>query len=178
MPDQNNQLHQLHELGQSVWLDYIRRDILRNGDLQRMIAEHDLRGVTSNPSIFEQAIGKSDDYDSALEALTCASREGAPFAIAVIDHGSQGLDAVALLRAIDRQPALRALRTLVLSPGAVERETFWRSERRRMVARAMFWKCVVARSGRIRTRRATNPAVNSRSASWATSEVEPAASMA
>jgi len=69
MADEKNPLHQLHELGQSVWLDYIRRDILRNGELQRMIGEHDLRGVTSNPSIFEQAIGKSDEYDSALEAL-------------------------------------------------------------------------------------------------------------
>ncbi len=69
MAQGTNALHQLHQQGQSVWLDYIRRGILRNGELETMIREHDLRGVTSNPSIFEQAIGDSDDYDDALEAL-------------------------------------------------------------------------------------------------------------
>lgn len=68
MPDTNkNPLHDLHALGQSVWLDYIRREILENGELERMIRQYDLRGVTSNPSIFEQAIGQSDDYDDAFE---------------------------------------------------------------------------------------------------------------
>jgi transaldolase len=67
-------LQQLHELGQSVWLDYIRRGILRNGELERMIQEDALRGVTSNPSIFEQAIGGSDDYDEALESLAGEGR--------------------------------------------------------------------------------------------------------
>ncbi len=64
-----NPLHELHILGQSVWLDYIRRGILDNGELERMIREFDLRGVTSNPSIFEQAIGDSTDYDAELERL-------------------------------------------------------------------------------------------------------------
>ena len=64
-----NPLHQLHPLGQSVWLDYIRREILENGELEGMIARYDLRGVTSNPSIFEEAIAKSDDYDGAMEEL-------------------------------------------------------------------------------------------------------------
>jgi transaldolase len=68
MPE-SNPLHHLHPLGQSVWLDYIRREILENGELEAMIARYDLRGVTSNPSIFEEAIGKSDDYDSAMEEL-------------------------------------------------------------------------------------------------------------
>ncbi len=62
-------LHELHELGQSVWLDYIRRGMLENGELERMIRDYDLRGVTSNPSIFEQAISDSTDYDAALERL-------------------------------------------------------------------------------------------------------------
>jgi transaldolase len=62
-------LRSLTGLGQSVWLDYIRRDILENGELERMIRENALRGVTSNPAIFEQAIAGSDDYDEALEAL-------------------------------------------------------------------------------------------------------------
>ena len=64
-----NPLHELHALGQSVWLDYIRRGILDNGELEEMIRRYDLRGVTSNPSIFEQAIGDSDDYDDAFDFL-------------------------------------------------------------------------------------------------------------
>ncbi len=65
----DDRLHTLHELGQSVWLDYIRRGILESGELERMIRDWDLRGVTSNPSIFEKAIGGSTDYDEELAAL-------------------------------------------------------------------------------------------------------------
>lgn len=64
-----NPLHQLHALGQSVWLDYIRRGILDDGTLESMIEDHGLRGVTSNPSIFEQAMAGSDDYDDEFETL-------------------------------------------------------------------------------------------------------------
>lgn len=67
--NERNPLHELHPLGQSVWLDYIRREILENGELEAMIAKYDLRGVTSNPTIFEEAIGKSDDYDDAMQEL-------------------------------------------------------------------------------------------------------------
>ena len=62
-------LEELTRLGQSVWLDYIRRGILDNGELERMIRERSLRGVTSNPAIFEQAIARSDDYDDELALL-------------------------------------------------------------------------------------------------------------
>jgi transaldolase len=55
----------LLELGQSIWLDYLRRGMLRSGELAGLIAAG-LRGMTSNPTIFEQAIGKSTDYDDAL----------------------------------------------------------------------------------------------------------------
>lgn len=68
-------LHDLHALGQSVWLDYIRRGILDNGELEEMIRRYDLRGVTSNPSIFEQAIGDSDDYDDAFDVLAADQAE-------------------------------------------------------------------------------------------------------
>jgi transaldolase len=64
-----NPLLELHELGQSVWLDYLRRGMLDDGSLLRMLRTHGLRGVTSNPSIFEEAIGDSDDYDEALDEL-------------------------------------------------------------------------------------------------------------
>ncbi|MGH9706010.1 MAG: transaldolase family protein, partial [Candidatus Acidiferrales bacterium] len=57
-----NPLKALNALGQSVWLDYIRRSLITSGELARMIEEDGLRGVTSNPSIFEKAIAGSTDY--------------------------------------------------------------------------------------------------------------------
>jgi transaldolase len=70
-----SRLHSLHEQGQSVWLDYIRRGIIESGELEGMIRQYDLRGVTSNPSIFEEAIGKSDDYDDAMETFAAEGTE-------------------------------------------------------------------------------------------------------
>jgi transaldolase/glucose-6-phosphate isomerase len=63
-----NPLNQLAQAGQAIWLDFIERKILQNGDFQRLIADDDLRGVTSNPSIFEKAIGEGDEYDAAVAA--------------------------------------------------------------------------------------------------------------
>ena len=60
---------QLAELGQSLWYDNIERRLIENGDLERLITQGDIRGLTSNPSIFNNAIGKSNDYDSALVPL-------------------------------------------------------------------------------------------------------------
>lgn len=54
------------ELGQSIWLDYIRRDLVETGALERLIAEDGLRGLTSNPAIFEKAIAGSSQYDVSL----------------------------------------------------------------------------------------------------------------
>src|SRR5690606_38685320 len=68
-------LEELTRLGQSVWLDYIRRGILDNGELERLIRERSLRGVTSNPAIFEQAIARSDDYDDELALLAAEGAE-------------------------------------------------------------------------------------------------------
>jgi transaldolase / glucose-6-phosphate isomerase len=63
-----NALRTLNEFGQSVWLDFVSRDLLKTGQLTRLIAEDGLRGVTSNPSIFEKAIGHGDDYDDLIRA--------------------------------------------------------------------------------------------------------------
>jgi transaldolase/glucose-6-phosphate isomerase len=63
-----NPLRALQVFGQSVWLDYIRRSLITSGELQRLIDEDGLRGVTSNPTIFEKAISGSSDYDDILEA--------------------------------------------------------------------------------------------------------------
>jgi len=62
-----NPLLQLAVYGQSVWLDYIRRGLITSGELARLIREDGLRGVTSNPAIFEKAITGSTDYSEALE---------------------------------------------------------------------------------------------------------------
>ncbi|MGE5217025.1 MAG: bifunctional transaldolase/phosoglucose isomerase [Chloroflexota bacterium] len=64
-----NPLKELEETGQSIWLDYIRRNLLRNGDLKRMVEQDGLRGVTSNPTIFEKAMAGSTDYDEALRRI-------------------------------------------------------------------------------------------------------------
>jgi transaldolase/glucose-6-phosphate isomerase len=64
-----NPLKTLLKFGQSLWLDYIRRDLLTGGELKRMIAEDGLRGMTSNPAIFEKAIVGSTDYDDILATL-------------------------------------------------------------------------------------------------------------
>jgi len=64
-----NPLKQLGTLGQSIWLDYIRRDLMANGGLRRLIADDGLRGMTSNPSIFEKAIAESHDYDEDIKGL-------------------------------------------------------------------------------------------------------------
>lgn len=67
-------LKRLQEFGQSVYMDEIRRSWLTDGTLQSLIDEDGLRGVTSNPKIFQQAIGESNDYDGAVEDL---ARRGA-----------------------------------------------------------------------------------------------------
>jgi len=64
-----NPLVELQTLGQSVWHDNIRRDLLTSGALQRMVAEGEITGLTSNPTIFEQAISKSTDYDEDLRSF-------------------------------------------------------------------------------------------------------------
>jgi transaldolase len=64
-----NALQELGTLGQSIWLDYIRRDLIASGRLRRLIEEDGLRGMTSNPSIFEKAIADSHDYDEDIRAM-------------------------------------------------------------------------------------------------------------
>ena len=64
-----SRLHQLSELGQSVWIDYLSRDLLRTGDLERMTREDAVVGVTSNPTIFQKAISHGDAYDEQLREV-------------------------------------------------------------------------------------------------------------
>ncbi len=68
-----NPLEALQEYGQSVWLDYIRRSLITSGALRRLIKEDGLRGVTSNPAIFEKAITGSTDYTALLSTTSARS---------------------------------------------------------------------------------------------------------
>jgi len=63
-----NPLLQLGQAGQSIWLDYLHRKLIEDGELRRLIEDDGLKGMTSNPSIFEKAIGEGSDYDDRLEA--------------------------------------------------------------------------------------------------------------
>jgi transaldolase len=70
----NNPLIKLAGCGQSVWLDYIRRQMIDSGELQALIDQDGLRGVTSNPAIFQQAIAGSADYDESIRKLAQAGK--------------------------------------------------------------------------------------------------------
>jgi transaldolase/glucose-6-phosphate isomerase len=83
IPKGANPLRGLSDFGQSVWLDYIRRSLITSGELKRLVAEDGLRGVTSNPSIFEKAIAGSTDYEAVIDSAA-----------------SSGLDAKALYEKI------------------------------------------------------------------------------
>ena len=64
-----NPLLELNKFGQSVWLDFIRRDLVTGGGLQKLISEDGLAGLTSNPAIFEKAMGGGNEYSAAIRAL-------------------------------------------------------------------------------------------------------------
>lgn len=71
-----NPLLRLREAGQSVWLDFLRRSLVAEGGLERLVREDGVSGVTSNPSVFGKAIGGSADYDEAIGAM--AEKRGGP----------------------------------------------------------------------------------------------------
>ncbi len=82
-----NKVKQIHSFGQSIWLDFIDREIMKSGNLKKLIDEDGVRGVTSNPAIFEKAITSSSDYDADIKALakTTNSNEELFFGLAVTD---------------------------------------------------------------------------------------------
>ncbi len=82
-----NPTQELHELGQSLWLDNITRGILNDGTLKRYIEDDSITGLTSNPTIFDQAIGGGDDYDEQIAQLASQGKTGeaAFFELALAD---------------------------------------------------------------------------------------------
>src|SRR5207248_1202774 len=65
-----NPLREVEALGQSIWLDYMRRDLITTGKLQQMVDEDGISGITSNPTIFEKAISAGNDYDSSIQKIS------------------------------------------------------------------------------------------------------------
>ncbi|MGH7627981.1 MAG: bifunctional transaldolase/phosoglucose isomerase [Gemmatimonadales bacterium] len=110
----------LAELGQSVWLDYLRRGMVRSGELESLV--HDgLRGMTSNPTIFEHAIGGSADYDDALKELASSRKtDREVFDVLAIQDVREAAD---LFRPVyDRTDGADGFISLEVSPG-VARDT-------------------------------------------------------
>ena len=71
----DNPLKKLGALGQSIWLDYIRRDLITSGELKRLIEEDGLKGITSNPAIFKMAIAESNIYDGNIHQMALEKKD-------------------------------------------------------------------------------------------------------
>ena len=110
-----NPLEQLSQLGQSVWYDNIERKLITSGELRRLIDEDDLRGVTSNPAIFEKAISGSDLYEDQLRELVAADASPMDIyeALAIRDIQSAADE---LLRVYEKTDALDGYVSLECSP--------------------------------------------------------------
>jgi len=93
-------IHELNQLGQSVWYDNIRRGLLASGELATMI-ENGVSGLTSNPTIFEKAITGSADYDDALQQLIAAGKSAAGAPLAGVDEIYEALALDDIGRAAD-----------------------------------------------------------------------------
>lgn len=84
---ETNKIKQLHEFGQSIWLDFLDRNLINSGQLQKLIEQDGLRGMTSNPAIFEKAISSSTAYDKQIMELaaTHQSNEAIFYELAITD---------------------------------------------------------------------------------------------
>jgi len=69
-----NSLFQLKDFGVSVWCDELSRDMIRKGEMQKLIDEKAVVGVTSNPSIFQKALSEGNAYDADIEKLAAAGK--------------------------------------------------------------------------------------------------------
>ncbi len=114
-PTKTGKLFDLAAQGQSVWLDFITRDLLKSGELRRMIESDGLRGMTSNPTIFQNAIGKGTDYDEQIKELIAAGKDTSAIFEAVAIKDIQ--DACDLFRPLyDSTDGLDGLVSIEVSP--------------------------------------------------------------
>jgi transaldolase/glucose-6-phosphate isomerase len=112
-----NPLQELHDAGQSIWLDYIRRDLLTSGELKRMIDEDAITGMTSNPTIFEKAISGSADYDAQIQDLA-EERADAPHVFEVLATTDIRMAADILRPVYDRTDGADGFVSIEVSPEA------------------------------------------------------------
>ena len=96
----NTRLHRLADHGQSVWIDFLSRELLRGGELARMMREDAVSGVTSNPTIFQKALSAGDAYDDQLRDLI--ETENDPKEIFIQLASKDVGDACDLLRSVER----------------------------------------------------------------------------
>jgi len=84
---ETNKIKQLQEFGQHIWLDFLERKLIRSGQLKKMIEQDGLRGMTSNPAIFEKAISSSKDYDEQIDQLAAQDKDNEAifYALAIRD---------------------------------------------------------------------------------------------
>src|SRR5918996_6285588 len=93
-----SRLHELSELGQSVWIDFLSRDLLQKGELARMMRDDTVVGVTSNPTIFQKAISAGDAYDEQLRDVLQEERD--PKEVFIRLAAKDITDALTLLRPV------------------------------------------------------------------------------
>src|SRR5262245_29968661 len=125
----------LHDLGQSIWLDNITRDLLDRGTLQRYIDELSVTGLTSNPTIFEHAIEKSTAYDAAISAKHEGGKSGEPlFFELALDDLTRAADAFRPI--YDRTDGVDGWVSLEVSPLLAYDTASTLAEAKRLYARA------------------------------------------
>src|ERR671921_709814 len=126
----SNRMTEIMRLGQSIWYDNIRRAMITSGDLQKKVEEDDLRGVTSNPTIFEKAITGSADYDEQLRRLVQAGK-GVSEIYEDLVAEDIGNAADILLPVYERTDGLDGYISLEVNPGLAykTRETIDEAER-------------------------------------------------
>src|SRR3954463_1950165 len=115
-PMTDNRLKQLHDAGVSIWLDFIDRSILRNGDLAQRIRDDSLTGMTSNPTIFEKALAEGTAYDDQMRGAP-----GSPTAMQLFElvETTDVLDACDLFRGFhDQSKGDDGFVSIEVSPGA------------------------------------------------------------
>ena len=111
----NSRLHQLSALGQSVWIDYLSRNLIHQGELARMMGEDAVSGVTSNPTIFQKAIADGAAYDDQLRQLV--GDEDDPKEIFIALAGRDVGDACDLMRSVwDGGEGLRGYVSMEVDP--------------------------------------------------------------
>jgi len=116
MPSASDRLQRLHDAGVSIWLDFIERTILRNGDLERRIREDALTGMTSNPTIFEKAVAEGSAYDDQIRT---ASGDFTAMELFELISTTDVRDACDIFRGVyDREGAKDGFVSIEVSPAA------------------------------------------------------------